>query len=56
LLTVVAVLVLVAGGIALAKNISCARQDSKVCRGTNNADAITGTNKADTIKARGGDD
>jgi hypothetical protein len=56
MLTVVAVMVFVAGGIALAKNISCARQDGNVCLGTNNMDNITGTNRADTIKARGGND
>src|SRR5215218_8357072 len=56
LLTAVAVAILLAGGVALAKNISCARQGGNVCVGTNNADTITGTNRADTIKARGGND
>ena len=56
LFTAVVVVILLAGGVALAKNISCARQDGRVCVGTNNADVITGTNKRETIKARGGDD
>jgi hypothetical protein len=53
LITAMAVAILVAGGVALAKTISCAKQDGRVCLGTNNADVITGTNKADIIKARG---
>lgn len=53
LITAVAVMIFLAAGIALAKNISCARQDGRVCLGTNSGDVITGTNKADTIKARG---
>ena len=56
LITAMAVAMLLAGGVALAKNISCARQDSRVCKGTNNNDLITGTNRGETIKARGGDD
>jgi hypothetical protein len=56
LVTAVAVAILLTGGVALAKNISCARQDGNVCAGTNQADNITGTNKADIIKARGGAD
>jgi hypothetical protein len=53
LLTVMAVAIVVASGVALAKNISCARQDGRVCKGTQGADVITGTNRADTIKALG---
>jgi hypothetical protein len=56
LITAMAVAILVAGGVALAKNISCARQDGRVCVGTNKADVITGTNKSERISARGGND
>ncbi len=53
MLTAVSVMDFLDAGIALAKNISCARQDGGVCVGTNNSDFITGTKRADTIKARG---
>jgi len=56
LLTAVAVAILLVGGVALAKNISCARQGGNVCVGTNRADTMTGTNRADIVKARGGND
>jgi RTX calcium-binding nonapeptide repeat (4 copies) len=56
LFTAVVVVILLAGGVALAKNISCARQDTRVCKGTNNPDVITGTNRGETIKARGSGD
>ncbi len=48
LITAVAMgLLLVFGGVALAKTFSCTA--NKPCVGTNNADKITGTNKNDTI-------
>jgi hypothetical protein len=53
LITTMAMVILLAGGVALAKNISCARQDTRVCKGTNNPDVITGTKRGETIKARG---
>jgi hypothetical protein len=56
-LTAVAVMVCLAGGIALAKNIKCpTKRGTHLCVGTNNPDTITGTNKMDKIRARGGDD
>jgi len=57
LLTALAVMVCLAGGIALAKNIQCpTKRGTHLCVGTNNPDTITGTNKSDKIRARGGDD
>jgi RTX calcium-binding nonapeptide repeat (4 copies) len=51
-----AVAILLAGGVALAKNINCPNRDNRLCVGTNNADTMTGTNRSDMIKARGGAD
>lgn len=54
---VIALMIFLAGGVALAKNISCpTKPGTNLCVGTNNADTITGTNRADTIRARGGND
>jgi len=49
-------MVCLAGSIALAKNINCARQDGRVCVGTNKGDCITGTNKSERIRTLGGND
>jgi Ca2+-binding RTX toxin-like protein len=47
-------LVLVSGGVALAKTFTC--KVGVACVGTEKADTITGTNKADKIRAKGGSD
>lgn len=56
LVAMVALAVLLASGVALARNITCPNKDNGSCVGTNKMDTITGTTKADAIKARGGDD
>jgi hypothetical protein len=53
LLAVIAVVVAVGGGTALAKTIRC---DGGNCFGTNRADSIFGTNRHDAIFARNGGD
>src|SRR5215217_5023818 len=53
-LVIVAVALLLAGGVVLAKSISCTADVT--CNGTKKADQITGSFGADTIKGRGGND
>jgi Ca2+-binding RTX toxin-like protein len=55
-LTVMAAAILLASGVALAKNVRCPNRDHHLCVGTNRSDTMTGTNRSDTIEARGGDD
>ena len=52
-LVVVVVALLLAGGVVLAKEISCT---GGVCLGTNKADIITGSTGTDQIKGRDGGD
>lgn len=56
LVSAMAMLIVLVGGVALAKSISCPNKDNRLCVGTNRADTMTGANKMDTIKARGGSD
>jgi Ca2+-binding RTX toxin-like protein len=56
LLGVVATMVVLIGGVALAKSISCPNRDNGRCVGTAKSETLTGTNRADTMKARGGAD
>jgi Ca2+-binding RTX toxin-like protein len=56
LISAIAVAMLLAGGVALAKNIKCPNRDNNLCVGTNQNDTMTGTRSSDTIKARGGYD
>ncbi len=51
-----AMLIVLVGGVALARSISCPNRDNRLCVGTNQADTMTGANRMDTIKARGGND
>jgi Ca2+-binding RTX toxin-like protein len=53
-LAVVAIALLLAGGVVLAKAITCTA--GVTCTGTEKADQITGSFDADIIKARGGND
>ncbi|HEX2402756.1 MAG TPA: hypothetical protein VHJ79_22635 [Mycobacterium sp.] len=52
-LAVVVVALLLAGGVVLAKSITCS---GGTCNGTKKADQITGSVVADTINGRGGND
>ena len=52
-LAVVGLALALAGGIALAADITCERFE---CRGTQQDDVITGRNRIDNIAARGGND
>jgi len=51
-----AMLIVLVGGVALARSISCPNKDNRLCVGTNQADTMAGANRMDTIKARGGND
>lgn len=53
LISAMVVAILVAGGVALAKNISCPKRGNDVCLGTHNNDTMTGTSGADTIDVSG---
>ena len=52
-LVVMGVLILLAGSVVLAEDISCSGGG---CDGTNESDSITGTPSADSIYGRGGND
>lgn len=58
---VVALLVSLFAGVAVAKTFVCDSQDDNdpnplICEGTNNADVITGTSNGETIKAKAKND
>jgi hypothetical protein len=56
LLTLMPATVLLAGGVALAAVITCPTGPGGECRGTPQADEITGASGADTIYALAGND
>jgi len=56
LITVAAVLTLVASGVALAAKISCPNAGGNSCTGTKNDDRLIGSSGDDNMSARGGDD
>jgi hypothetical protein len=57
LLTAMMATILLVGGVALAKAITCPNRDDGSCVGTRKADTITGTDGADDILAlQGGDE
>jgi hypothetical protein len=56
LLIAVAVAILLVGGVALAKNINCPNRDRNLCVGTNRADTVKARGGNDAVTARGGND
>jgi Ca2+-binding RTX toxin-like protein len=56
LLTVMAAILVVAGGVALAEMVDCSKDLSRACFGTDGNDRITGTDARDEIDAFGGVD
>jgi Ca2+-binding RTX toxin-like protein len=56
LMTMMAVALVVAGGMALAANITCPNSIGNLCVGTKEADTMTGTDQADEMRGRGGGD
>jgi RTX calcium-binding nonapeptide repeat (4 copies) len=52
----VVLLVLLAGGLALAATTNCPNREGNLCVGTDGGDIMTGTDKADEMRGRGGAD